>query len=99
MYQIDAAVQPGNSGGPLADEKGNIVGVIVARLNESAALEETGALAQNVNYAVKQSYITALLDNYPDVSKGLKFSTEGETVSFEQAVERVRKSTVLVVVY
>jgi S1-C subfamily serine protease len=99
MYQIDASVQPGNSGGPLADERGNVVGVVSARLNESAALEESGALSQNVNYAVKLSYVTAVLDNYPDVSKSLQFSVDSEAVSFEQAVDRVEKSTVLVVIY
>jgi S1-C subfamily serine protease len=99
MYQIDATVQPGNSGGPLADERGNVVGVVSARLNESAALEATGSLAQNVNYAVKLSYVAAVLDNYPDVVKGLKASTGSEIISFEQAVDAVRKSTVLVVVY
>jgi S1-C subfamily serine protease len=98
-YQIDAAVQPGNSGGPLADERGTVVGVVSARLNGAAVLEEAGASAQNVNYAVKLSYIAAILDKYPDISKNLKLSTGNEGVSFEQAVDAVRKSTVLIVVY
>jgi len=34
QFQIDAAVQPGNSGGPIYDENGNIVGVLVAQLNK-----------------------------------------------------------------
>ena len=34
QFQMDAAVQPGNSGGPIYDENGNIVGVVVAQLNK-----------------------------------------------------------------
>lgn len=52
-YQIDAAVQPGNSGGPLV--KGDkIVGIVVSRLSVEGS--------QNVNYAVKSSFLGAVLD-------------------------------------
>ena len=47
--QMTAPVQPGNSGGPLFDSSGNIVGVVVARLNSQAVKSET----QNINYAVQ----------------------------------------------
>ena len=49
-FQISA---PGNSGGALVDERGNVVGVVSAKLSASAALKATGALPENVNYAVK----------------------------------------------
>jgi S1-C subfamily serine protease len=98
-YQIDAAVQPGNSGGALADESGDVVGVVFARLSERASLAQAGTLPQNVNYAVKQSYITALLDSYPDVSKAMATAPSNQTISFEQAVEKVRKASVLVITY
>jgi S1-C subfamily serine protease len=52
-YQISVPVQPGNSGGPLVDTSGNVCGIIVARLNDFAALESMGGLPQNVNYAIK----------------------------------------------
>ena len=52
-YQISVPVQPGNSGGPLCDVNGEVVGIVVARLNDLAALRESGAVPQNVNYAVK----------------------------------------------
>jgi S1-C subfamily serine protease len=98
-YQIDAAVQPGNSGGPLADESGNIVGVIAARLNDGFVLQATGGIAQNVNYAVKKSYAVAFLDTQPDAGKQVQTASESKVGAFEEAVEKVRKATVLVIVY
>ena len=71
MLQIDTAVQPGNSGGPLINEKGEVVGVITARLDDQTAWKESGALAQNVNYAVKVSYLRALIENAPDIAEHL----------------------------
>ena len=52
-YQISVPVQPGNSGGPLVDMNGSVKGVVVARLDDFAALRSMGGLPQNVNYAIK----------------------------------------------
>ncbi len=51
-YQISAPVQPGNSGGPLFDNQGNLIGIINAK--------HTGA--ENASYAVKSSYLTGLIE-------------------------------------
>jgi S1-C subfamily serine protease len=59
-YQISVPVQPGNSGGPLCDANGEVVGIVVARLNDLAALRESGAVPQNVNYAVKAKHALRL---------------------------------------
>ncbi|EHL97766.1 trypsin [Acetobacteraceae bacterium AT-5844] len=53
QYQISAPVQPGNSGGPLLDLHGNVVGVIVSKLNAGVVSQRTGDIAQNINFAVK----------------------------------------------
>ena len=42
-----------DSGGALVDERGNVVGVVSAKLNARAAFLSSGALPENVNYAVK----------------------------------------------
>jgi S1-C subfamily serine protease len=55
QYQISAPVQPGNSGGPLLDMGGNVVGVIVSKLNAQRIAQRTGDIPQNVNFAVKHS--------------------------------------------
>jgi S1-C subfamily serine protease len=52
-FQISVPVQPGNSGGALVDEHGNVVGIVSAKLDASAVLAASGALPENVNYAVK----------------------------------------------
>ena len=60
-YQISVPVQPGNSGGPLCDARGEVVGIVVARLNDMAMLETSGMVPQNVNYAVKSRLAVRLL--------------------------------------
>ncbi|MGG5886443.1 trypsin-like peptidase domain-containing protein [Falsiroseomonas sp. HC035] len=53
QFQISAPVQPGNSGGPLLDLAGHVVGVIVSKLNAARVAQRTGDIPQNVNFAVK----------------------------------------------
>ena len=60
--QIDAALQSGNSGGPILDEYGNVVGVAVAKLDVKFALEKFGAIPENTNFGVKANIVEALLD-------------------------------------
>jgi len=54
-YQISAAAQPGNSGGPLFDSEGNIIGVVNAKIMR----------AENITYAVKAVYLQALIGMLP----------------------------------
>lgn len=53
QFQISAPVQPGNSGGPLLDRRGHVVGVVVSKLNAQRVAQFTGDIPQNVNFAVK----------------------------------------------
>ncbi|MFC0386530.1 S1C family serine protease [Muricoccus vinaceus] len=61
QFQISAPVQPGNSGGPLLDMQGNLVGVVVSKLNAQAVAGRTGDIAQNINFAVKGERAAAFL--------------------------------------
>jgi len=59
--QITAPVQPGNSGGPLLDGGGNLIGVITAKLDALAIAKRTGDVPQNVNFAVKADVLETFL--------------------------------------
>jgi S1-C subfamily serine protease len=97
-FQISVPVQTGNSGGPLVDKNGNVVGVVVARLSDIGTLIETGGLPQNVNYAIKSSFILALLETMPQVYNGLKAGSE-EKAGQGDLVEGVQKSVGLILCY
>lgn len=61
VYQIDVPVQPGNSGGPLLNERGVAIGVVKATFNQMAALRTIGTIAQGISYAVKSDRIIPML--------------------------------------
>jgi S1-C subfamily serine protease len=61
FYQIDVPLQPGNSGGPLVNLRGQVVGIVTATLDQRAALRSSGTLHQNVNYALKSTVLIPLL--------------------------------------
>jgi S1-C subfamily serine protease len=62
FLQISAPVQPGNSGGPLLDRNGTVVGIIVSQLDALKVASVTGDIPQNVNFAIKASVAAAFLD-------------------------------------
>lgn len=60
-FQMNAAVQPGNSGGPAVDDAGLLLGVAVGRLNDLAVLRATGSLPQGVNFAIRAAEVERFL--------------------------------------
>ena len=69
-FQISAPVQPGNSGGPLLDASGHLVGIVTAKLDAVRVARFTGDIPQNVNFALKAEVARTFLD-----SKGIAYQT------------------------
>lgn len=87
-YQISAPIQPGNSGGPLFDQNGNIVGITNAGVPD----------AQNVGYAIKASYLRNLVDVAPEtITLPTQNSISG--LSFTEKIKRLTPYVVLIKVY
>ena len=96
-YQISVPVQPGNSGGPLFDQNGNLVGIVAARLNTNTTLAVSGDLSQNVNYAIKSNYLAPLLDTIPNLPVTTR--QQAEVYELSSVVERLKPYAVEVKVY
>ena len=62
LLQMSAQIAPGNSGGPVLDGGGAVIGVVVSTLNARAVLRRSGALAQNVNFAIRAPILAGFLD-------------------------------------
>jgi len=93
LLQITAPVQPGNSGGPLLDQSGNVIGVVVAKLDAVKIARATGDIPQNVNFAIKGAVVRSFLE-----ANGVEFSTAASTARLDPIViaERATKATVVV---
>lgn len=98
-FQVSVPVQPGNSGGPLLDQNGNVIGIITLRLNDLRALSATGSLPQNVNYALKSSFVIAMLESVPEVAPKFKAPNPPQARAFEVLVKQVQEAVALLVIY
>jgi S1-C subfamily serine protease len=93
QFQIDAAVQPGNSGGPIYDENGNIVGVVVSQLNKMKFAKATGSMPENVNFGIKASTVRQFLN-----ASGLptKWSKRSKRMNTRELAKIAKNQTVMV---
>jgi S1-C subfamily serine protease len=91
--QISAPVQPGNSGGPLLDQSGNLIGVVVSKLDALKVAKAIGDIPQNINFAVKGEIAQVFLKAHK-----VKFTTAATTKKLENTdlARRGREFTVLV---
>ena len=61
LIQITVPIQPGNSGGPLISDRGEVLGIVTSTAANAPFLASTGSLPQNVNWAVKADYAMPLV--------------------------------------
>ena len=62
QIQITAPIQPGSSGSPVMNKKGQVVGMVSMKLSDTAMAKLTGALPQNVSFAISGQTLKAFLD-------------------------------------
>lgn len=98
QYQISVPVQPGNSGGALLDEQGNVVGVVSATLRASEADILNRIAPENVNYAIKSSCAKSLLDSVPGGWLKLKPVNHSDNLKFEDVVQSAQDAVAVVLV-
>ena len=98
-FQISAPIRPGNSGGPLVDLSGNVVGMVTSRLGDIPTFQATGSPPQNVNYALKSSVIVAFLESLGQPLGKLKLPRPPKQRPFSEVVQEVKASVVLITVY
>jgi S1-C subfamily serine protease len=87
--QISVPVQPGNSGGPVVNYNGEVLGVVAATAAVEGFYEDTGSLPQNVNWAVKSDFVRPLINDAPRRSKSANRAS---------AIERAQKAVCRVTV-
>ena len=94
--QLSAQIQPGNSGGPVMDRQGNIIGVIVETANDEYFLEKSGAVPQNVNFAIRDALARSFLDtnNVPYV-----VSDGAETMAIVDIADQAQDFTGVILCY
>ena len=98
MFQITVPIQPGNSGGPLFNESGEVIGITTASLSLNA-IRSLGAVPQNVNYAIKSSFVNNLLTTIPKTllsNRGIVVVPNKSGNSLADFFERVSNNIVLI---
>ena len=90
--QFDAPTQPGNSGGPVLDSSGNVVGVVSHGLSKRYA-DQSGHIAQNVNFAVKSYLVEGFLSSN---NASFEKAESTEKLELPDIAEKAEKFTVLV---
>jgi S1-C subfamily serine protease len=63
-FQISAPIHKGNSGGPILDQGGQVIGIVTSKLNALAVQKRMGDLPQNISFGVKSEVALAFLESH-----------------------------------
>jgi S1-C subfamily serine protease len=101
-FQISIPIQPGNSGGPLVDQYGNVIGIIVSKLSAKYLLLKNRGkvdLPENVNYAIKGTFALGFIESLPRVAARLKDPiSRNKERKFSVVVNEVQEATVPILI-
>ena len=97
QFQLTAPIQPGNSGGPILNNWGSLIGVTFARIDDMYILESSGTIPQNINYGIKLDVIRdILIENNLEFSEGRKYWFQP---SQEDVAQLAKETTILINCY
>jgi serine protease Do len=99
LYQISNPLQPGNSGGPLFNTKGELVGIVVSSLNAKYLYESAGIIPQNINFAIKSNYLQSLLFLIPEGKEAINRKNLFKSDLIEDQIEKITPFIVQIRVY
>jgi S1-C subfamily serine protease len=91
--QLGAAVQPGDSGGPVMDGSGQVIGVVTGTLNPAPVERATGLTPQNVAFAIRGERVRRFLDS---LGVGYRTGKSDGRLDSTRIAERAKEFTVLV---
>ncbi len=89
QYQISVPVQHGNSGGPLVNSRGEVVGVVNAMFSDSTMIEETGVVAHSISFAIKGEELVTF-------ARGISLQKQPATRTRAEAITRTENAVCLV---
>mgnify|MGYP003972032207 FL=1 len=95
LFHVSIPIQPGNSGGPVFNEQGELIGIATSSIDSDQTKKVFGSVPQNVNFVIKSSYIKSMLTKLPDAfirDKGI-IVVPTEELKFK---ERVKNDIVLI---
>jgi len=95
--QISVPIQAGNSGGPLVNMEGKVVGIVTNKVDAVKMFKWTNDLPQNINYGIKISYLRGLLSS---VSQKQRIDTVApfKYISVEELAKKIKNSVLMIVV-
>jgi S1-C subfamily serine protease len=87
LLQMDASVQSGNSGSPILNIYGNVIGTVTSKMSDLAMLRASGELPQNLNYGVKNAYLLPIAaEHIENVQPRSQELSKAELVKLSQKV-------------
>ncbi len=89
VIQITAAVQPGNSGGPLLDRSGNIAGVVVSKINSLYFAKKYNDIPQNISFAIRSRLLREFLDKQNITYETAELQDRKETTQISKIAEAI----------